>query len=292
MRLLIVTGMSGAGKSIVTDALEDMGWFCADNLPPSLAPTFVRLLESAAEPVEDCAIVMDARAGSSFEEAALILDGMRTEGTVFSVLFLDAPDEVLERRYKETRRQHPLLARQPSLGLSGAIAAERKLMEPLRARADYYLDTGNLRPSECKERMAELFAAGTQGVMQIHLNSFGFKNGAPHDADMIFDVRCLPNPFYIAELKAHTGLEKCIEDFVFSFPESREMYNRIQDLLLFSLPLHKKEGKSSLTISFGCTGGKHRSVLFTRLLGEKLKEDGWPVHVSHRDIDKGVHGRQ
>ncbi len=281
MRLLIVTGMSGAGKSKAVDALEDFGYFCVDNLPPRLTLTFATLLSGADERRNLVAVVMDARAGDTFLDVFWALDTLTAEGFRYELLFLDASDETLERRYKETRRQHPLCAQNPAMGLQEAIASERKLLEPLRARADMYVDTSALSPAECRGRMAELFAEGSAEELRVHINSFGFKHGAPRDSDLLFDVRCLPNPFYIAKLKTKTGLDQEIEDYVFSFPESRELFERILDMLCFLLPLFRKEGKSSLVISIGCTGGKHRSVLFARRLGEELRIRGVGAHVSH-----------
>lgn len=281
MRLLIVTGMSGAGKSRVVHALEDFGYFCVDNLPPRLTLTFAKLISGAGERRERVAVVMDARAGGAFLDVFWALDTLRAEGFAYQLLFLDSADEILERRYKETRRQHPLCAQNPAMGLPEAISAERKLLEPLRARADLYVDTSALSPAECRGRMAELFAESSGERMRVHINSFGFAHGAPRDSDLLFDVRCLPNPFYIPELKEKTGLDAEIERYVFSFPESGELFAKILDMLLFLLPLYQKEGKSSLVISIGCTGGRHRSVLFARRLGEELHQRGVAAHVTH-----------
>jgi len=296
MRLLIVTGMSGAGKSKVVDALEDIGWFCADNLPPRLAPTFAKLLREAGsngapdEPAgslgcyQRAAIVMDLRAGDLFRDVAWALDTLRGEGFAWELLFLDAADEVLERRYKETRRQHPL---NPALGLSGAISVERERLEGLRQRADIILDTSQSSPTDCKNRIIELYAERPQEAMHVRVISFGFKAGTPRDCDLLFDVRCLPNPFYVPELKEHTGQEACIRDWVLAHEESRALLAKLTDLLLFLLPLYQKEGKSSLTIAFGCTGGRHRSVAIAESLGKRLRLLGYQVVIAHRDIDKG-----
>ena len=296
MRLLIVTGLSGAGKTKVVNALEDIGWFCADNLPPRLAPTFAKLLQEAGangapgEPAGSlgcyrrAAIVMDLRAGELFRDVAWALDTLRGEGFSCELLFLDAADEVLERRYKETRRQHPLCGQDPALGLSGAIAAERERLGGLRLRADVTLDTSQLSPTDCKNRIVELYAERPQDAMHVRVVSFGFKAGTPRDCDLLFDVRCLPNPFYVPELKEHTGREACIRDWMLAHEESRALLDKLTDLLLFLLPLYQKEGKSALTIAFGCTGGKHRSVLFAEETGRALQEAGFAVHVGHRDI--------
>jgi UPF0042 nucleotide-binding protein len=283
MRLLIVTGMSGAGKSKVVDALEDIGWFCADNLPPRLAPTFLKLLQEAGG-YGRAAIVMDLRAGDLFRDVPWALENMRGEGFACELLFLDAADEVLERRFKETRRQHPLCAGDPALDLAGAIAAERERLGALRQQAGILLDTSRMSPADCRNRIVELYADRPQEAMHVRVTSFGFKAGTPRDCDLLFDVRCLPNPFYVPELKERTGREACIRDWVLGYGESRALLGKINDLLLFLLPLYQKEGKSALTIAFGCTGGKHRSVLFAEEAGRALKEAGFAVNVGHRDI--------
>ena len=285
MRLLIVTGMSGAGKSKTINALEDLGWFCADNLPPRLAPTFFELLQNAAEPYPSACIVMDSRAGGAFSAVFWALDALTESGIAYELLFLDAADEVLARRYKETRRQHPLSAQNAGLGLTEAISAERTMLEPLRKRANLFMDTSQMNPTDCKNHIVGLFAEHPKQAMQVHLTSFGFKAGTPRDPDLLFDVRCLPNPFYVPALKAHTGREDCIRDYVLSFPESRELLERLWELLKFSLPLYQKEGKSVLSAAFGCTGGKHRSVLFAEEIAARLRDEGYAVHLRHRDLE-------
>lgn len=281
MRLLILTGLSGAGKSKVVDALEDIGWFCVDNLPPRLAPTFANLLEETGE-YTHAAIVMDLRAGDMFQDIFAALDEMQT----CELLFLEASDEVLAQRFQETRRQHPLCAQSPSLGLIEAIAQERSMLEKLHARADITIDTSSLSPADCKNKITALFAENARQAMQVHVKSFGFKAGTPRDCDLLFDVRCLPNPFYVPELKAHTGQETCVREYVLSFEQSRTLLTKITDLLAFLLPMYQQEGKSSLTISFGCTGGKHRSVLFAEEISHTLKAQGYAVHINHRDVRK------
>jgi len=296
MRLLIVTGLSGAGKTKVVNALEDIGWFCVDNLPPRLAPTFAKLLQDAAyrgvpgEPAGSlgcypkAAIVMDLRAGDLFRDAAWALDTLRDEGFACELLFLDAADEVLERRFKETRRQHPLSAGNPAWGLGEAIAAEREALSDLRQRAGVTLDTSRTSPADCRNRIVELYADRPQAAMRVRVVSFGFKVGTPRDCDLLFDVRCLPNPFYIPELKERTGREGCIRDWVLGHEESRALLGKLTDLLLFLLPLYQREGKSALTIAFGCTGGRHRSVLFAEEAGRALREAGFAVNVGHREL--------
>jgi UPF0042 nucleotide-binding protein len=284
MRLLIVTGMSGAGKSKVIDALEDIGYFCVDNFPPRLTPTFAKLICSSKEQYELVAMVMDARAGAAFDDVFWALDQLKENSIAFEVVFLDASDEVLRRRYKETRRQHPICAQQPALGLSGAISAERNLLAGLRTKADLYINTSDLSLADCKTRIAQLFSENADDTLQIHFTSFGFKNGTPRDCDLLFDVRCLPNPFYEPHLKTHSGLEDVIDAYVFSFEESQKLFAMMRDLLLFSLPLYQKEGKRSLSVAVGCTGGMHRSVLFARRLASVLQEKNYTVHITHRDL--------
>ncbi|MDR0531506.1 MAG: RNase adapter RapZ [Oscillospiraceae bacterium] len=284
MRFLVVTGLSGAGKSKVVDALEDTGWFCVDNLPPRLAATFVNLLQSAAEPYPKACVVMDARAGGAFLDVFWALDALLAAGTTFELLFLDAADDVLARRFQETRRQHPLCAQHPDMPLADAISAERRLLEPLRRRADLVMDTSATSPTDCKNSIVERFSEHPQQALQVHVTSFGFKAGTPRDCDLLFDVRCLPNPFYVPELKEHTGLEPCIRDYVLSFEESRRLLEQIAGLLEFTLPLYQKEGKSTLTIAFGCTGGRHRSVLFAEEIGARLRAAGYAVHARHREL--------
>ncbi len=291
MRLLIVTGLSGAGKTKGVNALEDIGWFCVDNLPPRLAPTFAALLQSAsakgeADSLRNCsraAVVMDARAGT-YLDVMQALEALREAGFACELLFMDAEDTVLERRFKETRRQHPLSANNPALGLSEAIAEERRMLGGLRQRADITIDTTQMRPTDCKNRILELYSDHPQGALHVHINSFGFKSGTPRDCDLLFDVRCLPNPFYIPELKEHTGVEPCIRDFVLAHEESRELLKKLRELLLFLLPLYQKEGKSTLTVAFGCTGGRHRSVLFAEEIGQCLKDAGYMVYIKHKNL--------
>jgi UPF0042 nucleotide-binding protein len=215
------------------------------------------------------------------------LDTLKSNGISYKLLYLDCDDEVLERRFKATRRRHPLCSQNQALNLREAITAERKLLESLRLRADIALDTSNLSPTDCKNRIVALFASDPQAGMQIHINSFGFgHHGAPGDSDLVFDVRCLPNPFYEPSIKERTGLDDAIDRYVFSFEVSRALYAKILDMLLFLLPLYRAEGKSSLVVSFGCTGGRHRSVLFARKIGEQIAAQGYAVHVQHRELPR------
>lgn len=285
MEILIVTGMSGAGKSKVVDALEDLGYFCVDNLPPKLLPTFSKLLDNASETYSKVAIVVDIRSGPHFEEIHEQLSCLTEMGYTYKIFFIDANDSTLVRRYKETRRIHPMVNENGG-SLSKSIAQERLILSKLLSNADYYLDTTNLAVADCKHRVAELLLENQDIALHINCMSFGFKYGIPMDCDLVFDVRCLPNPFYIPELKNHTGLEKPVSDYVMKFDEATVLLQKLYDMIDYLLPLYIKEGKSQLTIAFGCTGGRHRSVCFAHSMSEHLKEQKYNVFESHRDITK------
>lgn len=281
--LLIVTGLSGAGKSLAMHALEDIGYYCIDNIPANL---LVRLLEFAGhseQPLKRAAIVLDVRGARSAQEFSQALGQLREKGIIYRLLFLDAGDEVLERRYKETRRRHPLCLEE-DISTSQAIQKERAILEPVFEAADYHIDTSLLSTAQLKDRVVSLFASCTRDAMALTVMSFGFKYGTPKEADIVLDVRCLPNPFYVPELKAKTGCDQEVAGYVMSFPEAQQLLRRITELLEFSLPLYVKEGKSQLTVAFGCTGGKHRSITFARLVAEHLCTLGYHPSVQHRDI--------
>jgi len=279
-----VTGMSGAGKSTAIDALEDIGYFCVDNVPPQLVDRFAMLRASGGAD-DRMAIVVDARAGDLFSQFGEVLDRLHEIGRPYRLLFLDASDDVLLDRYKEGRRRHPLIGR-GAAGLPEAIALERSLLADAKQRADYILDSSHTSVSVLKGRIAELFRDETRGTMTIECLSFGFKNGIPHEADLVFDVRCLPNPFYVEALKHKTGLDGDVRAYVMDSSVSREMLSRILGLLDFSVPLYAEEGKSHLVVAFGCTGGHHRSVTFAQLVGEHLQERFPGVAIAHRDLEK------
>lgn len=285
MDILVVTGLSGSGKSRVIDALEDIGYFCADNMPPKLITTFVKLLMDSREKRDKVAIVTDIRVGSYFKELFDALGEVKGLGYSPKILFLDASDEVLLRRYKETRRKHPLLDK-CSGSLSEAIKEDRKLLSGVKSIADYIVDTSFMSPTECRNRICEMFLENPNSAMKVHCMSFGFKYGTPTDCDLMFDVRCLPNPFYVPELKAHTGLEAPVRDFVLKWDEAQELKTKLCDLIDYLVPLYKKEGKSQLVIAVGCTGGKHRSVVFAQLLRDHLEKKGCIATVNHRDMNK------
>ncbi len=286
MELVIVTGLSGAGKSRAVDALEDIGFFCVDNMPPQLIPTFVELILKSKEKRSRVALVADTRLGSSFSDLFAVLGDLENMNVKYKILFIDADTEVIARRYQETRRKHPLADQFSVPSVRDAIEREREILLPARQRADYIIDTSQVTSSQFKERVAALFLENADNALKISCISFGFKHGTPKEADLVFDVRCLPNPFYISELKGHTGLEEPVRNFVMKFDQAKGLERRLLDLLDFLLPLYRTEGKSQLTIAIGCTGGRHRSVVFAELINKHLLENGACSSVYHRDISR------
>lgn len=284
MYFLIVTGLSGSGKSRAISMLEDMDFVCVDNLPPELLPAFGQIQMKSQTDIKT-AVVIDSRAGVSFGSIEKSLDELKELGVDYKILFLDCSDDVLVNRFKETRRRHPL-SKGRLRSVEQAIEEERQLMAPLRDKADFVIDTTRSSTKQLKERISGLFLEDARQALKIQCLSFGFKHGVPADADLVFDVRCLPNPFYIKELKPLTGLDPEVRDYVMSFDSSKELLKKIKDLLDFTIPLYVNEGKSSLLVAFGCTGGKHRSVTFAELLNNHLKEKGLCSNVTHRDIMK------
>ena len=285
MEFVIVTGMSGSGKSSCIKVLEDIGFFCIDNMPPALIPNFAEMCNENCE-ITKVAIVTDIRGGVMFFKLAECVSGLKnTDGIDVKVLFLEASREVLINRYSETRRKHPLDSVSDG-DISKAIDAEAELLSDVRAHADYIIDSSLLTSTQLKEQIAELFLDKPSDRMIISCMSFGFKYGVPKEADLVFDVRCLPNPFYVPELKHKTGLDSEVRDYVMNYEQSRELENKIRDMVDFLLPLYLREGKSRLVIAFGCTGGKHRSITFAKRLADYYIEKECRVHVVHRDIDK------
>ena len=285
MDFVIITGLSGAGKSRAIDALEDIGFYCVDNMPPSLIPKFADLCYQSGGKVNRVAIVTDIRGGDFFEDFFQELDYMKSKEVKYKILFLDASDTVLINRYKETRRRHPLTDMfNGSVEL--AIKAERKILMPARERADYVVDTSLLTAQQLKQKIMGIFSTSNTEGMLIDCMSFGFKYGIPAEADLVFDVRCLPNPFYIDELKLKTGLNKEVRDYVMQSEKSVELLARLTDLVDFLLPIYRDEGKSHLVIVVGCTGGKHRSVTFAENIYKHLSSMGLRTTVNHRDITK------
>lgn len=285
MDFIIITGMSGAGKSRTIDALEDIGFYCIDNMPPKLISKFAEICLQSDGKISRVAIVTDVRGGELFQGLFEELDLLKSQGLSYKLMFLDASDAVLMRRYKETRRRHPLLDIVKG-SIEDAVKTERLLLKPARERADYIIDTTHLSSTQLKERISNIFLDNIATGMLINCMSFGFKYGPATEADLVFDVRCLPNPFYVDELKRQTGLDKPVYDYVMKWPQSAELAKKIIDLVDFLLPYYLDEGKSQLVIAFGCTGGKHRSVTFAQLLYQHLSELGNKVTVNHRDIIK------
>ncbi len=285
MRLLIVTGLSGAGKTMAIRYLEDMGFFCVDNLPPKLILQFVKLCEQSEGRIDRVAIVVDIRGRGFFDDLLGCLSEMKDEGYNYEILFLEASDNVLIKRYKESRRAHPLV--KEGRIISG-IQKERERLERIREIADHIIDTSNLYPKQLKENLVELFHdnQNNEGLL-ISIISFGFKHGILLDADLVFDVRFLPNPFYVDELKIHTGQKPEVRDYVFKFPETKKFMDKLVDMLEFLIPNYIKEGKLQLVVGIGCTGGMHRSVAIADTLYEILQEKGYRVSVEHRDITDG-----
>ncbi len=284
MELLIVSGLSGAGKSVAMNALEDIGFFCIDNVPAGLLPSITAFSKAGDNQLERVALSMDVRGCRSREQIETALQQLDDQKTPYKILFLDAPDDVLMRRYSETRRRHPISIAE-GISTRDAFLKERQILQPLKDRADYTINTGLLSTSQNKERICDLFLknGGAKNAMRLTIMSFGFKFGLPPEADLVLDVRCLPNPFYVPELKHKTGLDQEVVDFVMGHPEAQELLHRYENFLQYALPLYVKEGKSQLTIAVGCTGGKHRSITFARKLAEYCIALGYEPGVQHRD---------
>ena len=284
MELLIVSGLSGAGKSVAMNALEDIGFFCIDNVPAGLLPSITAFSKAGDNQLERVALSMDVRGCRSREQIEAALQQLDDQKTPYKILFLDAPDDVLMRRYSETRRRHPISIAE-GISTRDAFLKERQILQPLKERANYTINTGLLSTSQNKERICDLFMknGGAKNAMRLTIMSFGFKFGLPPEADLVLDVRCLPNPFYVPELKHKTGLDQEVVDFVMSHPEAQELLHRYENFLQYALPLYVKEGKSQLTIAVGCTGGKHRSITFAHKLAEYCTSLGYEPGVQHRD---------
>ena len=285
MEFIIVTGLSGAGKSRAVNVLEDIGFYCVDNMPPKPLPKFAELCLQSQDKLSRVALVIDVRGGRQFEGLLDSLDELKRQGGEYKILFLECSDQVLARRYKETRRQHPLAA---SCGGSviKAIELERTLLKAARARTDYLIDTSYLSPAQLRERLVGLFLGSEKSGMQVQCMSFGFKYGYPAEADLVLDVRCLPNPFYVDELKHKTGLDQDVRDYVLDKDVTKGFQTRLYSLIDYLLPLYSEEGKSQLVVAIGCTGGKHRSVALAEELARHVADQGIKVAVNHRDIGK------
>jgi UPF0042 nucleotide-binding protein len=282
--IVIVTGLSGSGKSVAIRALEDRGFFCIDNLPVALIPKFIELCRGYGEELQRIALGVDLRASQFLQSWPEVLTGLRSVGHHVEVLYLDASDDVVLRRYSETRRPHPLAGDGP---VQEGIARERKAMEGMRALADKVIDTSQLNVHELKKEIEEQFSQSVSPRrMNLFLTSFGYKYGIPPDADIILDCRFLPNPFFVLELRDKKGLEPAVSEYVLKLEETHIFLDRLYALLEFILPQYVREGKSSLTFALGCTGGKHRSVVLVEELKKRLEGGPFRIHVKHRDIDK------
>lgn len=286
MNLVIVTGMSGSGKSVVLDVLEDLGYYCIDNLPPKLLLEFALYRQGyiTDDSSNNIAVGIDSRSFKEFSGLNESFQELSDSGINYRVLFVDCDDQKLMTRYKETRRNHPLLVSNKQLNLEEAIKKERELLEPLKWNSNYIIDTTLLSPNQLKEKINNLFANEKTERFTVQFVSFGFKFSIMKDADLIFDVRCLPNPFYEEELKNKTGLDQEVRDFVMGTDEAQGLFKRIKEYLDFSIPLYKREGKSQLVVGIGCTGGKHRSVTFAHLLNKEYENKETHTNESHRDI--------
>ncbi|MFB7138065.1 RNase adapter RapZ [Gottfriedia sp. NPDC056225] len=287
VKMVIITGMSGAGKTVVVQALEDIGYFCVDNLPPALLPKFVELLKDPDHNTTDkVALVMDLRGREFFDQLGNSLDQlMSTPSIIPQILFLDATNAALVTRYKETRRSHPL---SPTGSPLKGIEMERTLLADVKGRAQLIYDTSDLKPKILREKIIKQFRENEQEGFSVNIQSFGFKYGIPIDADLVFDVRFLPNPFYIESMRPLTGLDEEVSSYVLKFNETTEFMLKLIDLISFMLPQYKREGKRQLIIAIGCTGGQHRSVTLAEYLANYYK-DQYDTNISHRDVEKRSH---
>ena len=278
---LIITGLSGAGRSTAADTFEDLGWFVMDNMPPALLPRFTELIEAPGSTIERVALVVGP--GAYFDELAPALEQLRKTARRVRVLFLEATTEVLVRRYENTRRRHPLAEADR---VSEGIERERELVDPVKSQADVVVDTSNLNVHQLRDRLLELFARDAETGLQTSVVSFGYKHGLPLDVDLVLDCRFLPNPHWVEELRPLTGLDPPVKEYVCGQPETGEVLSRLDDLLALLLPAYVKEGKSYLSIGVGCTGGTHRSVVIAEELARLLEARGFSPAVSHRDVQK------
>lgn len=289
MEFVIITGMSGAGKTLALHVLEDIGYYCVDNIPASLLSTLYRLCAKSRDVSTDrVAVVVDVRGTENYKQMNTEIERFKQTHTNAKVLFFDAKNDMIIMRYKETRRKHPLADRLKDGSVSEAVEFERALLSPVRRLADYTIDTTYMSNKQLRERVMSLFMEDTTQALTLTFMSFGFKFGIPLEADLIIDVRCLPNPFYDPALKTLTGLNKKVRDYVLGSEETQEFIRRTLSLLDFSVPLYLKEGKSELVVGVGCTGGKHRSVTVARLLEHHFHDSGYRCIIQHRDIAKQI----
>ncbi|MCR5432630.1 MAG: RNase adapter RapZ [Lachnospiraceae bacterium] len=287
MRVIIVTGMSGSGKTKALDILEDNGYYCLDNLPVKILPEFMNLILRLDDFSSKVCITVDVRNTEMSDGALSTLESL--SGSVdLKIVFLDCDNSVLVKRYKESRRLHPLMMTDTKLDLQGAINKERDILEQIKSKADYIIDTSLLTTGELKEKINEFLPENEKHGLSISFTAFGYKYGIPADCDIVFDVRCLPNPFYVDELKTKTGKDHEVRDFVMSYPESRELLERIIAYLDSAIPMYNREGRSQLVVGLGCTGGQHRSLTFAILLAEHYKEKGLMASAFARDSERNM----
>lgn len=286
MEFVIISGLSGAGRSKAAAIMEDMHFFCVDNLPAPLIPKFAELGMAGADEYDRVVLVSDIRGGHSFDSLFQSLEALKAMKCSYRILYMEAREDVIIRRYKESRRSHPLADSCESL--SDCIALERKMLAPLREKAEYIIDTSDLSTAKLKGELRRLFARGGErgGHMDVKVTSFGFKHGVPMEADLVFDVRFLPNPYYVPELRPLTGLDAGVRDYVFSSPRTEEYLTRLGDFVSWLLPQYEEEGKAALVIAVGCTGGHHRSVAMAHALAELLRRQSFEVTESHRDLGR------
>lgn len=285
MEFLIISGLSGAGKSRVAAVLEDMDFYCVDNMPVVLMPKFTELCIATRGRYERVALVTDVRAKENFEELFMAINEMQQMGCALKILFIEASLEVIVKRYKETRRRHPLDPE--GIDLENAVRKEIQMLSSVRARADYIIDTSGLTLGQLQRKLFKIFQDGQdEKAININVLSFGFKYGLPMEADLVFDVRFLPNPFYISELREQNGLDKQVKDYIFQFDQTNEFMKHITLMVEFLLPKYIEEGKRNLIICIGCTGGHHRSVAIAKALTDYIAEKGYQVSCNHRDIEK------
>lgn len=285
MKFLIITGMSGAGKTQVMHFLEDIGYYCIDNMPVEFLLPFAKMCVQESEKFKNVAVVIDIRSGEALQEMNSSLDNIKVNGINYDILFLEATDSAIIKRYKETRRAHPL---SPRTSIEEGILSEREKLSFLRENATHIIDTSHLLTKELKQMVIDLYGEEKEknSYFKVQVQSFGFKYGIPMDADLVFDVRFLPNPFYISELKNHTGMDKCVSDFVLKYRQTKEFLDKLKDMLLMLIPFYIEEGKSELVIGIGCTGGKHRSVTISNEIKKELQNKEINTIIRHRDILK------
>lgn len=281
MEAVIVTGLSGAGKSQAANCLEDLGYYCIDNMPPSLIKNFMMLAINQKSSIEKAAFVIDIRGGEFFDEINPCLQDLKLMGLDYRILFLEASDEALIRRFNETRRQHPLSAGGENLL---GISREREVLASIRSISNFVIDTSNMKAAKLREEIKALFGRGEEATFVLNLFSFGFKHGIPLEADMVLDVRFIPNPYYVPSLKKLTGNSKKIQDYVLKFPETQSFISTVEKMLNEMIPCYIREGKYHLNLAFGCTGGQHRSVTMANVFAEKFKEQGIRITIDHRDL--------